>query len=152
MTALRALSQRVKLSPNDAIGDFYQCDNAKHIRGKVISYWHIAIGASPIWKPEVFEAVYNLLTRTYWCRLWIMQEIIMAHNDSPILCGDVCVSWQDLYNAAQSIVLDEVAFNDNVERKSRQTGAIDLFRDCDLDRQVNSPKRTWRRIIALTKL
>ena len=45
---------------------------------------------SSIRKP-VYRALYNLLTRHYWRRLWILREVALGGRASPILCGSQCV-------------------------------------------------------------
>jgi Heterokaryon incompatibility protein (HET) len=58
-----------------------------------VTKWFMTIGASPPWKTEVFKALYDLFLRPYWHRLWILQEIVMAREDAPVLCGNRCLLW-----------------------------------------------------------
>ncbi len=51
--------------------------------------------------PELFgegrwRALYLLATRPYWRRLWIMQEISLGRADTPVLCGQKSVPWEQL--------------------------------------------------------
>ena len=42
----------------------------------------------------VFDA---LLTRPWWERLWVVQEVVLAHSDPIIGCGDKWVPWETLF-------------------------------------------------------
>ncbi|KAL8835776.1 MAG: hypothetical protein Q9170_003170 [Blastenia crenularia] len=46
-----------------------------------------------------WSALSQLLGRTYWNRLWILQEVALGGNQTAILCGLEAVTWQQLYNA-----------------------------------------------------
>ena len=66
-------------------------------------------------RQTVLWAIYHLLTRTYWRRLWIIQEIALAARQSPVLCGnslceDSCILLDDVYNALQVIQRDGAVF------------------------------------------
>jgi Heterokaryon incompatibility protein (HET) len=45
-----------------------------------------------------WRALCQLMERPYWDRLWIMQEIPMGGEHTPILCGKDTVSWSELYH------------------------------------------------------
>jgi hypothetical protein len=45
-----------------------------------------------------WRALSQLMERPYWDRLWIMQEIAMGGEHTPILCGKDTVSWSELYH------------------------------------------------------
>jgi len=47
----------------------------------------------------VWLAVSCLLDRTYWHRLWIIQELSMGGGRAPILCGHKTVIWDDFFRA-----------------------------------------------------
>lgn len=38
------------------------------------------------------EATKRLLEREYWCRLWIIQEVLLAQHHYQLLCGTDCIS------------------------------------------------------------
>lgn len=46
-----------------------------------------------------WRALSYLMSRPYWNRLWIMQEIAMGRPRSPILCGMQLATWEDFYLA-----------------------------------------------------
>jgi hypothetical protein len=43
--------------------------------------------------PAAWKAVYKLLERPWWSRLWIVQEISVASEDPVVGCGRRGVSW-----------------------------------------------------------
>ena len=61
-------------------------------------------------RQTVLRAIYHLLTRSYWRRLWIIQEVALAARQSPVLCGDSCILLDDVYNALQFIQRDGAVF------------------------------------------
>ncbi|KAF2997713.1 hypothetical protein E8E13_006810 [Curvularia kusanoi] len=44
-------------------------------------------------------ALSQLLERTYWHRMWIIQELCLAGTKAPILCGKKFVTWEQFYSA-----------------------------------------------------
>ncbi|KAL9071449.1 MAG: hypothetical protein Q9161_004166 [Pseudevernia consocians] len=58
-------------------------------------------------RKEVYRALYHLLTRPYWRRLWILQEVALGGQGSPVLCGSACVLWGDIYKASCFLEMDE---------------------------------------------
>ena len=49
--------------------------------------------------PGSWRALSQLLDRPYWDRLWVLQEIVLGGDKTPIFCGHQVVTWGDLYNA-----------------------------------------------------
>ena len=58
---------------------------------------------------DALRAIYHLLARPYWRRVWIIQEIALATRKSPVLCGDSCILLDDVYNALQVVKGDSAA-------------------------------------------
>jgi hypothetical protein len=52
--------------------------------------------------PKIRKAKIALLNRSYWSRLWIVQEIVMA-SKRLVLCGDVVCSWTLLKRAVDRL-------------------------------------------------
>jgi hypothetical protein len=44
-------------------------------------------------------ALSRLLGRAYWSRMWIVQELCLGGSHAPILCGEKCVTWEELFSA-----------------------------------------------------
>ena len=40
-----------------------------------------------------WRALYKIICRPYWRRLWIFQEAAMGRGTTPVLCGDRIMSW-----------------------------------------------------------
>ncbi|KAK2743174.1 heterokaryon incompatibility protein [Colletotrichum kahawae] len=64
---------------------------------------------SPL-KKTVYKALFSLLFRPYWQRMWILQEVAMARPDAPVVCGKSCLPWRDIHEAATFISNDETRF------------------------------------------
>ncbi|KAM5347434.1 hypothetical protein ACJ41O_010439 [Fusarium nematophilum] len=41
-----------------------------------------------------WHAVFNMVDRAYWSRLWIWQELVAAKADPVVVCGDAVFSWE----------------------------------------------------------
>lgn len=46
-----------------------------------------------------WRALGQLMNRSYWSRVWILQEIAMGNTESPLLCGQESVTWNEIYQA-----------------------------------------------------
>ncbi|TGJ82702.1 hypothetical protein E0Z10_g6056 [Xylaria hypoxylon] len=92
--------------------------------------------AKSAWKEEVYTALFNLLTRPYWQRTWILQEVAMARPDAPVICGERCLSCKDIYDAAVLIKTDENRLGRDIIGSVRprigQEWAYEFARDRDL--------------------
>lgn len=53
------------------------------------------------------EAVQAFTTCSYWQRLWVIQEILLA-KDLLVHCGKYSVNWNALYEGCQRVLLGEV--------------------------------------------
>ncbi|KAI0970660.1 HET-domain-containing protein [Xylaria arbuscula] len=51
---------------------------------------------------DALEAIYHLLTRPYWRRLWIIQEVALGATNSPVLCGHSSIRLIDISNVLHS--------------------------------------------------
>ena len=65
-------------------------------------------------RQNVYRALYHFFNRPYWQRLWILQEIANGRQDTPVLCGKRTVHWQEIYEAASFIQLDEHRFGRDI--------------------------------------
>ena len=56
-----------------------------------------------------WRALNNILCRRYWRRLWILQEVTLGRNSTPVLCGDRTLPWAHFAGAFSLIInTDEV--------------------------------------------
>ena len=108
MTAIRYISAR--MGTEGPLSELYRTSKAIDARPFFIIW---STYKSSIRK-EVYRALYHLLVRPYWRRLWILQEVALGEQDSPVLCGTKCVLWRDIYNFSRSIELDENRFGRDI--------------------------------------
>ncbi|KAI4187128.1 MAG: hypothetical protein LQ348_004135 [Seirophora lacunosa] len=52
---------------------------------------------------ETCFSIVRLLNRSWFSRLWIWQEVFLAHNGAMIVCGDNTISWGDFRKAVVSL-------------------------------------------------
>lgn len=50
---------------------------------------------------EPIQAVGALMRRSWWSRMWTVQEAILP-PDALVICGDICLEWKALVRAAKS--------------------------------------------------
>ncbi|PQE13916.1 heterokaryon incompatibility protein [Rutstroemia sp. NJR-2017a BBW] len=50
---------------------------------------------------SVHRALYHLLCRPYFRRLWVLQEVALGTENMPVLCGDRCVQVEDIYRTVK---------------------------------------------------
>lgn len=66
-----------------------------------------ANGYRPMWCMEEGKAILALCERVYWRRIWIIQEVIHAH-DIMVCCGNKTFPWRALENVYQNLKAIEV--------------------------------------------
>lgn len=44
--------------------------------------------------PGIWKSFVGIIDREYWYRVWVLQEMAMGTEDSPIMCGQKRVKWQ----------------------------------------------------------
>ena len=102
-------------------------------------------------KKEVYKALFHLLDRAYWHRMWILQEVSMAREDAPVICGDRCLSWKDIYDAATFISNDEERLGRDIVGITRprvlQTWSFEFTRDRVIGERRWASKRMWKLLI-----
>lgn len=56
-----------------------------------------------------WRALNDMVCRRYWRRLWILQEVTLGRNSTPVLCGDRTLPWAHFVGAFKLIInTDEV--------------------------------------------
>lgn len=70
-----------------------------------------------------WKALGLLLNRPYWNRVWIMQELAMGSEKTPILCGEDTITWGELYDGVYEFGrrIDDLMFL-HIEMESKQAG------------------------------
>jgi Heterokaryon incompatibility protein (HET) len=97
MATLRYLSRRHRNDPSSMQTDII-CQPG----------WRISTSVRyTSFKRDVHVDLYRLLTRDYWYRLWILQEIALGRDDMPIICGGSHIKWSDIVAATTLIQQNE---------------------------------------------
>ncbi|KAF4993432.1 hypothetical protein FDECE_13398 [Fusarium decemcellulare] len=98
----------------------------------------------PTYREPLREAVYKALlcffTRTYWRRMWIIQEVASGGPDTPVLCGDRCIAWDDICRAAVPAPLTAAEY------------IYEFARDRVAEDTHLSSERLWKMQIALDNI
>lgn len=70
-----------------------------------------------------WRALSQLLSRTYWNRLWILQEVALGGHQTVILCGQEAISWEELFSAVYTFGTHniDVMFS-LIDRETREAG------------------------------
>ena len=69
-----------------------------------LPFWHWRHShISVAMRKRVFQALYYLLARLYFRRLWVLQEIASGARSTPVMCGTRCVPLDDIYRTLQLI-------------------------------------------------
>ena len=80
----------VWLGPHD-VGSPHPFDSFKLVAAKPA---FVQTGGSLDWNENIFQAFDNLISRPYWRRTWIIQEIVLANN-IRLFSGDASIPWLD---------------------------------------------------------
>ncbi|KAM3073427.1 hypothetical protein ACMFMG_004677 [Clarireedia jacksonii] len=62
----------------------------------------------------VHLALYHLLCRPYFRRLWILQEVALGAENMPVLCGDRCVQVEDIYRTVKILRSNGAEFGSQI--------------------------------------
>ncbi|OIW34504.1 hypothetical protein CONLIGDRAFT_658404 [Coniochaeta ligniaria NRRL 30616] len=108
-------------------------------------------------RPETRRALFRVLLRDYWQRMWILQEIALARSDAPVMCGRDCLSWADIRDSAVFIANDSLRLGRDIVETSRLNiwhhslhfARDRMVKDRDRDR---ASERTWGLLIEIANL
>ncbi|KAI8312833.1 Heterokaryon incompatibility protein 6, OR allele [Colletotrichum sp. SAR11_59] len=110
---------------------------------------------SPL-KKTVYKALFSLLSRPYWQRMWILQEVAMARHDAPVVCGKSCLPWRDIHEAAAFISNDETRFGRELVGSTRprilDSWSFEFARDRVVQERDWSSERMWNLLMDMTKV
>ncbi|KAF4962377.1 hypothetical protein FSARC_9543 [Fusarium sarcochroum] len=99
-------------------------------------------------KKEVYRALFHFFTRPYWRRMWVVQEVAMGNPNTPVLCGDKGIAWNDVYQAVKVIASDEARFGrailESVRPRILSTWSFELARDRLVQERKWAPERMWK--------
>src|SRR5205085_453853 len=57
-----------------------------------------------------FQAIYHLLCRPWFERLWVRQEILLANSNALVMCGSREILWERLRNGWACVALKSRGF------------------------------------------
>ena len=100
-------------------------------------------------RQTVLRAIYHLLARSYWRRLWIIQEVALAARQSPVLCGDSCILLDDVYNALQIIQRDGAVFGQYIIYSVKGGGTARREWDPTKGDTYAVSEKLWKRPVAI---
>ena len=144
----------VRAQARNPLQDFYQQTKTYDYRPLFIK-WSRYI--SPLRRP-VYKALLSLFSRPYWRRLWILQEVALGSLDTPVLCGDQCVTWRELHLAALFIQRDEHRFGKELLAATEDRRSLPFEWDFTGDRLAFShnsrlsSEKLWKLLISITDL
>jgi hypothetical protein len=53
----------------------------------------------PNTNPRMLRSLAGLLLRPWWCRIWVIQEVVLPKSDPVVLCGQKWLAWTDFMKA-----------------------------------------------------
>ncbi|WZH49375.1 Heterokaryon incompatibility protein Het-6OR allele [Fusarium acuminatum] len=99
-------------------------------------------------KKKVYKALFHFFTRPYWRRMWVVQEVAMGNSQSPVICGDRCIAWEDVCKAVDIIAADESRLGreilDSVRPQILSTWSFEVARGRMIQGRTWAPERMWR--------
>ncbi|KAK2930317.1 hypothetical protein FoTM2_010658 [Fusarium oxysporum f. sp. vasinfectum] len=99
-------------------------------------------------KKEVYKALFYFFTRPYWRRMWVVQEVAMGNPNTPVICGNKCISWYDVHQAVNLIAGDESRFGHAILESVRPliltTWSFEFARDRLIKERDWAPERMWK--------
>ncbi|KAL9629772.1 MAG: hypothetical protein Q9204_005084 [Flavoplaca sp. TL-2023a] len=60
-------------------------------------------GEPPPFEYQTSISIGRILDRSWFSRLWVWQEVSLAHNGAIVICGDSTMSWQEFGKAIASL-------------------------------------------------
>lgn len=91
--------------------------------------------------PHALQALSELFTRSYWRRLWIIQELVLASHIT-IQCGDTELSWQGFAVLNSTLLL--IPDTEDVYKSYKK--AYELFKDSSAHR-IYEQKRVRKGVV-----
>ncbi|KAL8654970.1 MAG: hypothetical protein Q9210_001177 [Variospora velana] len=58
-----------------------------------------------------WRALYNIVCRRYWRRLWILQEVALGRYTTPVLCGERTLYWGQFARAFNVLIKTDEVIN-----------------------------------------
>ncbi|KAI2470061.1 HET-domain-containing protein [Annulohypoxylon bovei var. microspora] len=102
-------------------------------------------------RKDVLNAIHHLLARSYWRRLWIIQEVVLGSRNSPVLCGSSSILLRDIFKSLQVMKSDGDALGQYIIMSARGNGNLKEKWNLKGDTYEVSEK-LWERPVAMAAL
>ncbi|KAI8961832.1 HET-domain-containing protein [Daldinia sp. FL1419] len=103
-------------------------------------------------RKAVLNAIYHLLARQYWRRLWIIQEVVLGSRNSPVLCGNSSILLQDIFNALKVLKADGDALGQYIIFSAKGTKRTHQRWNFIAEDTYGISEKLWERPVAITAL
>ncbi|KAI1097274.1 HET-domain-containing protein [Jackrogersella minutella] len=144
--ALRYMSLHAK--QGDVLSKLYKRVEAYIVRLPFMQWKHTHTSLHI--RKAALNAIHHLLARSYWRRLWIIQEVVLGSRKSPVLCGSSSILLKDIFDALQVMKEDGDTLGQYIIFSARGTGQ-QRWNIMGEDTYEISEK-LWERPVAITAL
>ncbi|XDG07219.1 hypothetical protein ABKA04_006834 [Annulohypoxylon sp. FPYF3050] len=100
----------------------------------------------------VLNALHHLLSRPYWRRLWIIQEVVLGSRNSPVLCGGSSILIRDIFKSLQVMKGDGDALGQYIIMAARGSSSLKLKWNLLMDDTYEISEKLWERPVAMAIL
>ncbi|OTB15315.1 hypothetical protein K445DRAFT_376250 [Daldinia sp. EC12] len=103
-------------------------------------------------RKAVLNAIYHLLARPYWRRLWIIQEVVLGSRNSPVLCGSSSILLKDIFTALNVMKADGDALGQYVICAAKGAKKTQQKWNFVAEDTYGISEKLWERPVAITAL
>ncbi|KAI1658683.1 HET-domain-containing protein [Daldinia decipiens] len=103
-------------------------------------------------RKAVLNAIYHLLARPYWRRLWIIQEVVLGSRNSPVICGNSSILLKDIFNALRVMKADGDALGQYIIFAAKGSSKTHQRWNFVAEDTYGISEKLWERPIAITAL
>ncbi|KAI1081500.1 HET-domain-containing protein [Whalleya microplaca] len=146
MLALRYMSLHAK--QGDVLSKLYKRVEFYVVRLPFMQWQHTH--ASLHIRKAVLNAIHHLLARSYWRRLWIIQEVVLGSREAPVLCGNSSILLKDIFDSLQVMKEDGDTLGQYIIFSARGTGQPRWNIMGDDTYEIS--EKLWERPVAITAL
>ncbi|KAI1213837.1 HET-domain-containing protein [Annulohypoxylon truncatum] len=147
MLALRYMS--VESERGDVLSKLYKRVEFYIVRLPYMQWKHEH--RSLLIRKGVLNAIHHLLSRPYWRRLWIIQEVVLGSTNSPVLCGGSSILIRDIFKSLQVMKGDGDALGQYIIMSARGNSTLGRKWNITEDTYEISEK-LWERPVAMAIL
>ncbi|KAI1461696.1 HET-domain-containing protein [Annulohypoxylon moriforme] len=120
MLALRYMS--VESERGDVLSKLYERIEFYIVRLPFMQWKHEQTNLNI--RKAALNAIHHLLSRPYWRRLWIIQEVVLGSRNSPVLCGGSSILIRDIFKSLQVMAGDGDALGQYVIMSARGSNTL----------------------------